>query len=268
MLTTDQLNNPLPVYNGQTLPYGTNVHFGFFVSDANDPNDPASATGNIILTDGGKQVAILPLGSEGFASFSSSTLAAGAHIFSATYSGDATFSTANLTGPGPSLLIAGVPTTTSLVSTDPNPSVANNMMSLVATVTPVQVCSPLAPCPTGFAPAGRVRFRSVQNGVKGATVLGVVTLGQGVNAGSALTNTAVLTHSAQHLCRWAVVFDHGYLRSEQCWQLPDFHFGAGDGGDWNRDGRSGHEYVHRDDAGGLHQLCGHVESTFRCDGQQ
>ena len=193
MLTTDQLNNPLPVYNGQTLPYGTTVHFGFFVSDANDPNDPASATGNIILMDGGKQVAILPVGSEGFASFTSSTLAAGAHIFSATYSGDATFSAASLTGPGPFLTIAGVPTTTALVTTDPLPPVANNTLTLVATVTPVQVCAPLAPCPTGFAPAGRVRFRSVQNGVKGATVLGTVTLGQGVNAGSSLTNTAVLT---------------------------------------------------------------------------
>jgi len=133
------------------------------------------------------------VGSEGFASFTSSTLAAGAHIFSATYSGDATFSAASLTGPGPFLTIAGVPTTTALVTTDPLPPVANNTLTLVATVTPVQVCAPLAPCPTGFAPAGRVRFRSVQNGVKGATVLGTVTLGQGVNAGSSLTNTAVLT---------------------------------------------------------------------------
>jgi hypothetical protein len=193
MVTTDQQNNPLPVYNGQTLPYGTNVHFSFFVSDANDPNDPASASGNLVLADGGKQVAILPLNSEGFASFSSSMLGAGAHVFSATYSGDPTFSAASLTGPGPSLIIAGVATTTTLVSTDPNPSVANNTLSLVATVTPVQVCAPPAPCPTGAAPAGRVQFRSVQNGVNGSMLLGTVTLGQGVNSGSAFSNTAVLT---------------------------------------------------------------------------
>ena len=50
------------------------------------------------------------------------------------------------------MVIAGVPTTTTLVSTDANPSVANNTMTLVATVTPNQVCNPLAPCPTGAAP--------------------------------------------------------------------------------------------------------------------
>jgi hypothetical protein len=193
VLTTDQLNNPLPVYNGQAVPYGTNVHFTFFVSDLMDPNDPASASGSIILTDGGKQVTILPLGSEGFASFSSSTLAAGAHVFGATYSGDSTFSTASLTGPAPSLVISGVPTTTTLVSTDANPSVANSTLALVATVTPTQICAPLVPCPTGFAPGGKVRFRSVQAGAKGSTLLGTVTLGQGLNTGSAPTNTAVLT---------------------------------------------------------------------------
>jgi pro-kumamolisin-like protein/Big-like domain-containing protein len=193
IVTTGSQGNPLPVYNGQSLPYGTNVHFSFFVSDAIDPNDPASASGNIILTDGGKQVAILPLSSEGFATFSSSTIPAGAHVFNATYSGDSTFSAASLTGPGPSLTIAAVGTTTSLVSTDPNPSVANNTLSLVATVTPVQVCAPLVPCPTGFAPGGKVRFNSVQSGAMGSTVLGTVTLGQGVNTGSSPTNTAVLT---------------------------------------------------------------------------
>jgi hypothetical protein len=193
MLTTDQLNNPLPIYNGQTVPYGTNVQFTFFVSDLLDPNDPASASGSLNLTDGGKQVAILPLGSEGFASFSSTTLAAGAHIFSATYSGDATFGPASLTGPGPSLVISGVPTTTTLISTNANPSAPNGTLALVATVTPTQICAPLVPCPTGRAPGGKVRFRSKQAGAKGSIVLGTVTLGQGVNTGSAPSNTAVLT---------------------------------------------------------------------------
>ncbi len=193
VLTTDQLNNPLPVYNGQTVPYGTNVHFTFFVSDLMDPNDPASASGSLKLSDGGKQVAILPLNSEGFASFSSTTLAAGAHVFNATYSGDTTFHATSLTGPGPSLTIGGVPTTTTLISTDANPSVANSTLSLVATVTPNQACSPLAPCPTGAAPAGKVRFRSVKSGATGSTVLGTVTLGQGVNTGASPSNSAVLS---------------------------------------------------------------------------
>jgi hypothetical protein len=178
---------PLPIYNGQSLPYGTNVHFTFFVHDATDTNDPYSATGYVNLTDGGKQVAVLPLDSEGFASFSGTQLAAGSHIFSGTYSGDSTFSAASLSGPAPSVVIAGVPTTTTLVSTDSTLSVPNSTVTLAATVTPNQVCSPLAPCPTGAAPGGKVRFK------KGNTVLGTVTLGPGVNTGTGPSSTAVLT---------------------------------------------------------------------------
>ncbi len=189
MLTTDQSNNPLPIFNGQSEPYGTNVHFTFFVSDANDPDDPQYATGSVTLTDNGKQVAVLPLDSEGFASFSSSNLAAGSHLFNATYSGDPTFNAANLTGAAPSVTITGVPTTTTVISTDPNPSSANNTMVLVATVTPTQVCAPLAPCPAGAAPAGKIRFKN------GNKILGTVTLDQGVNTGSAPTSSAALTLS-------------------------------------------------------------------------
>jgi roadblock/LC7 domain-containing protein len=178
---------PLPIYNGQSLPYGTNVHFTFFVLDATDNSDPYSATGYVNLTDGGKQVAVLPLDAEGFASFSSTQLAAGSHIFSGTYSGDSTFSAASLTGPAPWLVIAGVQTTTTLVSTDSTLSVANNTVTLVATVTPNQACNPIAPCPAGAAPGGKVRFK------KGNTILGTVTLGPGVNAGTNPSSTAVLT---------------------------------------------------------------------------
>jgi trimeric autotransporter adhesin len=179
---------PLPIYNGQSLPYGTSVHFTFSVQDAAaNSNDPYSATGYVNLTDGGKQLAVLPLDSEGFASFSSSQLAAGSHIFSGAYSGDSTFSASSLTGPAPSVVIAGVPTTTTLVSTDASPSVPNNTVTLVATVTPNQACNPLAPCPTGAAPGGKVRFK------KGSTILGTVTLGPGVNTGASPSSTAVLT---------------------------------------------------------------------------
>jgi trimeric autotransporter adhesin len=185
--TTDQSNNPIPLFTGQAVAYGTNVHFTFFVYDANDTNDPASATGFVSLTDNGKQIAILPMDSEGFASFSSTHLAGGAHSFNATYSGDRTFNAASLTGGAPSVVITGVPTTTTLMSTDPNPSSANNIMVLVATVTPNQICSPLVPCPTGAAPAGRVRFKD------GNKTLGTVTLDQGVNTGTTPTASAALT---------------------------------------------------------------------------
>ncbi|MEA2542337.1 MAG: hypothetical protein QOH35_3703, partial [Acidobacteriaceae bacterium] len=178
---------PLPLFTGQAVPYGTNVHFTFFVYDANDNNDPAAATGYVTLTDNGKQIAILPLDAESFASFSSTHLAGGVHSFNATYSGDRTFSAASLTGGAPSVVITGVPTTTTLISTDPNPSSANNTMVLVATVTPNQICSPLVPCPTGAAPAGRIRFKD------GKKTLGTVTLDQGVNMGTTPTASAALT---------------------------------------------------------------------------
>ena len=184
---TDAANNPLPVYNGQSLPYGTNVHFTFFVLDAISSDDPFSATGYVSLTDNGKQLAVLPLSAEGYASFSSTQLAAGLHSFNASYSGDSTFNAATLTPPVPSVMIAGVPTTTTLISTDPNPSAANNTLVLVATVTPNQTCSPLAPCTAGAAPGGKVRFK---NGNKN---LGTVALDQGVNTGINPSSSATLT---------------------------------------------------------------------------
>ena len=180
--TTDQAGNPLPLFTGQSVPYGTNVHFTFFVSDANDPNDPESATGFVTLMRNGKTMTVLPLDSEGFASFSSTHLPSGTQVFNATYSGDSTFNAATLTGGGPSVTITGAPTTTSLISTDPNPNSANNTMVLVATVTPTVATS-------GAAPGGTVRFKD------GNTTLGTVSLGQGVNTGTAPTASAALTLS-------------------------------------------------------------------------
>lgn len=179
VLTTDQSNNPLPVFNGQTVPYGTNVHFTFFVSDANDPNDPQYATGSVTVTDGGKALVVLPLDSEGFASFSSTRLAAGSHIFSATYNGDATFSAASLSGPAPSVVIGGGPTTTTLVATDPNLPASNSTLILVATVTPTSGTM-------GAAPGGKVRFMS------GSRNLGTVNLDQGINTGTNPSSTGTM----------------------------------------------------------------------------
>ncbi|HEX6494384.1 MAG TPA: Ig-like domain repeat protein [Acidobacteriaceae bacterium] len=187
--TTDQSGNPLPPFTGQAVPYGTNVHFTFFVSDANDPNDPEYATGFVTLTDNGTQLAVLPLDSEGFASFSSTRLGAGTHAFNATYSGDSTFTAASLTGGAPSVTITGVPTTTTLISTDPNPNSANNTMVLVATVTPVSCVAPCTPTTYGGAPAGKVQFKD------GSKTLGTVTLDQGVNTGTTPTASGALTLS-------------------------------------------------------------------------
>ncbi|HEX4581002.1 MAG TPA: Ig-like domain repeat protein, partial [Acidobacteriaceae bacterium] len=187
--TSDQAGTPLPLFTGQAVPYGTNVHFTLFVSDANDRNDPEYATGFVTLTDNGKQLTVLPLDSEGFASFSSTRLLGGAHSFNATYSGDSTFTAATLSGGAPSVVITGVPTATTLISTDPNPTSANNTMVLVATVTPVSCLAPCTPTTFGAAPAGKVQFTD------GGTILGTVTLGQGVNTGTTPTSSGALTLS-------------------------------------------------------------------------
>ena len=242
MLTTDQAGNPLPIFNGQSVPYGTNVHFTFFVSDANDPNDPQYATGSVTLTDNAKQVAVLPLDSEGFASFSSSNLGAGAHLFNATYGGDPTFNPANLTGAAPSVTITGVPTTTTVISTDPNPSSANNTMVLVATVTPNQVCAPLVPCPTGAAPAGKIRFKS------GNKILDTVTLDLGVNTGSAPTLLCRAYADSGHLRPEQYAVDHRDLYSGKHRELPRIYLSPADHHGWRSTRPGEHQHGAVDDS--------------------
>ena len=180
LLTTDQFSNPLPVYSGQTFPYGTRVQFTFQVTDANDRNDPQSATGYVILKDFGGTLLALPLDSEGFATYSSDRLTKGSHNFTATYSGDATFTSAALTGGGPTLVIASVPTVTTVASTDPAGPSRNGL--LVATVTPTGTITPTS---GGNAPVGTVQFFS------GATLLGSATLNIGNVSGGNPTSTAI-----------------------------------------------------------------------------
>ncbi len=179
LLTTDQSGNPLPnSYTGQTLPYGSHVEFTFEVGDLNDGNDPQAATGYVQLFDNGTQVGTLHLDALGFATFISTSLTPGPHVFSANYAGDPTFSSARLSGPAPSLVIAGVPTTTTLASTDPSIAARNSATYLVATVTPSAATA------GGIAPGGTVNFFA------GTTLLGTARLDRGNNSGSSPSATA------------------------------------------------------------------------------
>jgi hypothetical protein len=175
LLTTDQQNNPLPVYSGQTIPYGTRVQFTFQVTDANDPNDPQSATGFVQLKDFGVNLMAMTLDSEGFATYSSDRLTKGSHKFTASYSGDTTFTSAVLTTGGPTLVIGSVPTATTLADTDPNGPSRNGL--LVATVTGNST--------GGNAPVGTVQFLS------GSTVLGTATLNVGSISGGNPASSAI-----------------------------------------------------------------------------
>jgi hypothetical protein len=180
VITTDQNDAPLPAFTGQTLTYGSSVHFTFQIYDTLDKNDPQAATGFITLTDNGRQLAILPLNSEGFASFVSSRLASGPHAFNATYSGDPTFSSATLTGPAPSVVIAGAPTSTTLATTASTLSSRNGTLQVVATV---------AASETGLAGAAPVG--SVEISTTGGALLGSAPLDFGNNAGTPFASRSV-----------------------------------------------------------------------------
>lgn len=180
LLSTDQAGNPLTSYTGQTLPYGSHVSMTFEVGDLTDGQDPQAATGYVQLYDNGQQVARLHLDSLGFASYISTNLTPGSHVFTATFPGDPTFTSATLSGAGPSLVIAGVPTTTTLASTDPNIVARNSATYLVATVTP----NPGTATAGGSAPAGTVNFYA------GTVLLGSARLDRGNNTGANPSATA------------------------------------------------------------------------------
>src|SRR5262249_34634038 len=110
----------------------------------------------------------------GSASLSVSSLAAGTHSLTAVYSGGGSF--AGSTSPAVSQVVnvAVIPSTTTSLSSTPNPSTVGQAVTLSATVTPVP--------PAVGVPTGTVTF------MDGATSLGVVTL---VN-GSASLSTSTL----------------------------------------------------------------------------
>jgi hypothetical protein len=132
---------------------------------------PATATGSVQFLDGGTLIGTAPVVS-GVASFSTSSLAHGVHSLTATYSGDAT-DTAATSG----VLTQTVKTPASIsLTSNPNPSIVSQSVSLTATVSPSTA-------------TGTVQF------LDGATVLSTVTL----SSGSAVYSTSQLTAGAHSL---------------------------------------------------------------------
>ena len=168
--------------NATALPYGTMVQVTFEVFNANNANDVGTPTGSINLTDNGQQVAVLPINSEGVATFQSAKLAAGAHNFSASYAGDNSFGYTTLVGAAPSFTIAGTPTATTLTATASSMQSRNNgSIQLIATVTSTTAGT------AGTAPRGAVNFDTTTG-----TKLGTVTLDLGSNTGTNPAATAAL----------------------------------------------------------------------------
>lgn len=180
VLTADGHNNPLPQYTGQTLNYGSQVQISFQVYSPQYKNDGGTPTGSITVYDNGNKVAIVPLDADGYATFATTTLAPGSHSFSATYSGDNTYSNTSLTAGYPSLKIGGVATTITLATTDSSVS-RNSTFALIATVTPTGGTS-------GAAPGGTVQFKTTTG-----SLLGSVALNLGMNSGTNPSSSAVFS---------------------------------------------------------------------------
>ena len=195
VLTTDPLNQPLPAYTGQTLSYGSTVQFSFQVYSSTDKNDRGTPSGAITVYDNGNKVRTVLLNSEGYATFSSSTLAPGSHTFSATYGGDSTYSNTSLTGAFPKVVIGGAKTQTVLTATDANLASRNSTFQLLATVTPTAApqCGAPSCVASGTAPSGTVRFTA------GGSLLGTATLNLGMNTGLNPSSTAAFTVARQTL---------------------------------------------------------------------
>ena len=174
--------------NGATLPYGTAVHFTFEIYNPANANDVGTPTGSVSVTDNGKQLVTLPLNANGYATFQSSSLAAGAHSFFANYSGDQSFGGTSLVGAAPGFTIAGAPTTTTITATTNSLSSANGSLLLVGTVTST------APGTTGAAPTGTVRFTT-----PAGKLIGPVSLSLGTNTGANPSATTAYTVKAGEL---------------------------------------------------------------------
>jgi hypothetical protein len=132
---------------------------------------PSAATGSVEFFDGATSLGTSPL-SSGSAALATASLALGSHSITAVYSGDLTYPTS--TSPVHSHTVNSASTSTA-VTTSPNPSVVGESVTISASVT----VNP----PGAGSPSGSVEF------FDGATSLGTSPL----SGGSASLNTSALT---------------------------------------------------------------------------
>lgn len=130
--------------NGQSIAYGSpmSVSLGLY-----DNKSVATATGYITLKDGSTTIAVLPLDSEGYVSFSSSTFKVGSHNLTASYSGDAGYNPSTLTS-GLGFTVTSVGTTTALSQSASGTVASNGATDVTATITPSTAGKGLAPSGT------------------------------------------------------------------------------------------------------------------------
>jgi hypothetical protein len=163
-----------------------------FSASVTTDGPPGSPTGTVQFFDGAKSLGSSALSGAGQASVTTTTLTAGQHTISATYSGDATF-------PGAQASITQIVTSSLSVTVTAAPAspVVGQTVTLAATVTPASI-------PPGFSgPTGQVDF------LEGGFTIGSATLASGV-ATVGLNNLALGAHTITALYRgdstWSSAF--------------------------------------------------------------
>ena len=129
-------------------------------------------TGTVTFSESGTTLGTGTLNSSGAATFSTSTLAVGSDIITATYSGDATYASSSNTVTE-TITAAGTTATTTAVTASPSVAVYGQSVALAATVSPTSGSG---------EPTGTVTFS------EGSTTLGTATL----ESGTATLNTSTL----------------------------------------------------------------------------
>jgi hypothetical protein len=150
---------------------GNNVTFTATVS-------PAAATGSVQFFDGATSLGSVAL-SGGVAAMMTSTLSVGSHSITAVYSGDSSYATST-SGALTQVVNGVVVSTTTSLSSSPNPSTFGQSVSLVATVKPTSGTT---------TPTGSVTF------MDGATALGTRALNSSGVATLATTSLGAGPHS-------------------------------------------------------------------------
>ncbi len=138
-------------YSGSTVPYGSPVQITAEPYSTGNPSNTAIPSGSLQVYDGTRLVTVLPINSEGSATFSSNLLAVGTHSIVLKYPGDASFQGSQTAAFNFSVSSASTQTTL-------NPSTrnvgegGNNADGLTAVVTSTTLPS------NGSAPGGTVTF--------------------------------------------------------------------------------------------------------------
>ena len=148
--TTALTSTPNPSSTGQSVEFVATI-----------TGQGGTPTGSVTFSDGGATLGTIPL-SNGVATFSKSDLAAGPHSITAIYGGDANFN-ASTDSLAHTVTEGSKTTTTTALTSAPNPSSTGRLVEFVATITG-----------QGGTPTGSVTF------IDGGAKLGIIPLTNGV----------------------------------------------------------------------------------------